>query len=507
MTTINLPTELLQQIIGNFSIPTLRLGTTRPDSEDFKANRAALRNLCLASGLIQGIAQPLLYQTVIIYNDTPNSLHRLIRSLILRPDLRPLVKYVAFTPFVKEADCRSDMARDYLVGALELVRDIAGRDGGFLHAAGLSEEIEAIKHAHSCDMDSSAASVPNGMFASLLCLTPEVHTVLLEVVPGIHRSSITETFGSVFGARVLDGSDARLLPKLTTLQLQAHPQTNGNIRRLENVTIIDCVVLLRRPTLLRLETYQADGEQWPCAYPGGADYLSNIREMHLTTSMSIWKLQNVIERAVNLKKLTLLPDCYTSALEDEAFTDQCVDAAVASRAGTLEELRFQTFAIGGVQSISNEGRFQRLPELTKLGVLEIETAALFRSQSLLHELDLHELLPPNLTELRLRTSWYTGDPDPMSAEEYEAAMLRQFSNLAAARREMLPHLRTIRFWPRASTLNGEDESRGPSVGSLILQRVEETMRDVGIDFIPVDELVVHRDQGLHAFNEAYADGK
>lgn len=445
MASSSLPPELWDAIVHCLQLPPLRLGDTKPN-DSYHSNQAALRNLCLASRQLQTIARRVLYHSVILYDSASPALYLLVRTLATKRELATFVRNLAVVtpdPNLLEKTLYCELLRRCLGASVPIdaraIFQAPPDEPGFFHTSGLS-------------LTSLSPDIFERLLGSLLCLLPNVQRLLIELPPLYHEWNVVEEVMQYqILARVLAGGsssrDALPLPNLTTLQVQAHPRTNGNGLYLDSVNMRACPILLDLPSIRTLDTYHTDGEDWLMDYTHG-NWLAKLRKMRLYTGMHMRKLERVLQSASNLDKLELMLDC----CEEESFDDfGDLNQALATRADTLQDLFISLQGAAGYTPIlGHEIRLGCLPLMHKLRILHTETNLLFYKKSRMKadELDLHMILPPNLQELRLEECWYISDEDSddMGLEEYIGLLLSQFKTLALFRDKKLPKLERVRFW-------------------------------------------------------------
>lgn len=485
----SLPYELWLRIIECLLLPPPRLGSAGPE-EEYQDNQAILHKLCSTATTLKGIAEKLLYRTIILHQANTGCLLPLLRTLLLRPDLRPHVKQVALTD--SSIDVKSRFAESFFAGRQQALSSLPASAWEFLSVSGLGSS----PTDYTLEDNEVGTEVGNRMFATLLCLCPQICTLLLDLPCTISENDF-EAMSCVLQAhdieRTVDGAASPcILPRLHTLQLQARPPLNGNAKRLQNFRIYACPTLFAMPNLRRLETYQAD--EWPrfaadeaVAQAQVAGWLAKIEQLHLSTSMRMSTLEALLGGAHSLKKLTLILDSWVepwwrwcSRNVDRLPT---CDSAICARADTLEELCFHVYGQISMKGlIGRASRLECLPKLTRLRVLETDLSSLFESKQRLRELGLADLLPPNLEHLKLHGEWYTFD-ESVTDEEYQGLLQGQFERLAD-KREWFPHLKVIDFFPTRPMLQPlESPARGTALDLATCDGIAYALRKKDIRIV------------------------
>ncbi|KAI0847525.1 hypothetical protein F5Y00DRAFT_263435 [Daldinia vernicosa] len=122
-----LPPELLLCVFDYFRLPVQDVTSTIPPPE-FLVNRKTLYNLCLTSSVLNDLAKPLLYQTVIFFLESRDSedhqsaiAYGGLRSLILL--VRTLFWKDEYCEYVKNIICPASLKPRDWDSELEIIRD------------------------------------------------------------------------------------------------------------------------------------------------------------------------------------------------------------------------------------------------------------------------------------------------------------------------------------------------------------------------------------------------
>lgn len=218
-----LPNEILNLVIEHLRAPSLCLGDQTPD-DSYRTNQAALCNLCLSSRVLNSIALPVLYHTVVFHDKRSPSLYRLLRTLAQRTDLPMLVKSVAFTTSARALGrwmtrWLLDEGKRHPESIIFCAPD---DDPDFFGASGLSMTV--VRGAHH-----KPVNLVERMLGSLLCFTPCVRTFLIETRHQQDLSALQDVFAQQIVAKVLAGpSAARPLPNLENLRVQTRSSLYEN---------------------------------------------------------------------------------------------------------------------------------------------------------------------------------------------------------------------------------------------------------------------------------------
>ncbi|KAK8011579.1 hypothetical protein PG990_010544 [Apiospora arundinis] len=530
----HLPTELRSEIVSYLELPRVDRDCLWAPQE-FLDNRSALRNLCLASRSTAAEARPWLYRRIILYIDGddvdfsisspalkvdrhvnmselpkvpyagPDSMVQLIRTLIHNPHLRTYIKYVA-CPFslsdIPPSSYTEQLEFDMKMMCSSWKRhaheftDTSGVERRILDMAGLSVPL---LNTPSCDRaeevgendgmplehEDKMEEVPQRLISVLLCLLPEVDTLLLQSCD--RRPS--EVTNRIITQCLKDEKIASsVLPKLTTLDLRVHQLRWKRMRERDAIPFDAVYALLHLPTLRHIATWQDDGfasffeihrpqQNGVAAFIDSYGVLDNVMQrprnshrewlpkietMSLTTAgYHCSYFYAACEMSTSLRRLTLdVIDVNRGGhFKSEFHSDATLNTSLLLRAETLEELRLGHFSYKH-NHIGGSGQLTHLPSMKKLHTLNIEMHMLFGPYERIQQLSLPDLLPPNLERLELGDVWSHGfnDPrghmDPLSIDWYPEALAGQLKKLAEAarptrgdQRSMLPKLCSVHLRP------------------------------------------------------------
>ncbi|KAK7998325.1 hypothetical protein PG989_006365 [Apiospora arundinis] len=540
----HLPAELRSEIVSYLELPQVDRDCLWAPQE-FLDNRYALRNLCLASRSTAAEARQWLYRSIILYIDGddvdfsisspalkvdrhvnvsempkhpyagPDSIVQLIRTLINNPHLRTYIKYVA-CPF-SLSDIPPPSYTEQLEFDMKMMcsswkrhahefTDTSGVERRILDMAGLS--VPPLGHEDEMD------EVPQRLIAVLLCLLPEVDTLLLQSCD--RRPN--EVTNRIITQCLKDEKIAfSVLPKLTTLDFRVHQLRWKRRRELETIPFDTVYALLHLPTLRHIATWQDDGfasffeihipqQNGVAAFVDShgvqdnvihrprhshREWLPKIETMSLTTAgYHCSYFYAACEMATSLRRLTLdVIDVNRGGhFKSKFHSDATLNTALLLRAETLEELRLERFDRHS-KHISASGQLTCLPSMAKLRTLKIEMHMLFESFEQARQLALPDLLPPNLERLELGDVWchalndLRGHVTPMGIDWYPEALAGQLQRLAEAvrparkdQRSRLPKLRSVHLWPHHWCL------RGRWLLEEQLHDIEQLLREVGVVF-------------------------
>lgn len=535
----HLPAELRAQVISYLELPRVDRDQLWP-SQEFVDKQSALRNLCLTSRSTAVEARIWLYRTIILFIDGddvdfsmsspsmkvfrhahefaspkvpfahPDSMVQLIRTLTHNPHLRTYIKYVA-CPFSKseippssytdqlEEDTKR-MCTSWVRHAHEF-SDTTGLERQILEMSGhaipptnkrLNNPDETIKGG-IWDL-TGKVEVVQRLVAVLLCLLPEVDTLLLQACD-YRPSRITHQILEKYMNN--KATSSLVMPKLATLQLQVHQLRWKRINDLEKTSFDAVYALLDLPTLRHIETWQDDGFNSFFAARGadpvdhiGLQWLPKIETLSLTSA--VYDCNNffaAIRWATSLRRLTM--DVYGMEISHPWYSRQpSLDEALLVHAGMLEELYLGTFS-KAYKHISEARCLSCLPHMTKLRVLSVEMSMMFGPFEKLTRLSLPDLLPPNLEQLYLVDAWLEADGEygrytypTRQIERHLEALVCQFEQLAdevrtpreQQQQQQLSKLRRVHLRP------GQLCTRGRWLQEGRLRHIERTLREVGVEF-------------------------
>ncbi|KAK7948076.1 uncharacterized protein PG986_008962 [Apiospora aurea] len=412
----DLPLEVWNNIASNFQLQPLDLGDYAPNST-FLATQACLRNICLTSHTLAAAAQPWLYRSIILYPDPespskgPKSFVQLLRTLATSPSLRLHIRHFAcaLKLWPTERDgCQDE--RKLVLQEWQAVRDVfealpPAEKRLFVQAALLepSSQVPApqiwpyaghlktgvvVGGIKGWNSDSQA---PQKLLAILLCFTPRLHTLLLQVTP--LADSPMRSFSDLlqYFLTQSSGDQSPVLPLLSTIRLQ--PDRFSTVRDPWTGVRVCQDFLEQLPSLRRLDLWKSwhtrNTDQQP-----DPKWASNLEGINIALKASLGDIACFVEQATALR--TLRVDCMALPL---AFSNQRpprdLNKALLQRAGTLERLR-----LTGMAGAFRGASLWCLPHLTHVEHLEIEYQQL-RPRGIAEEVRVPDMLPPNLRSLKL----------------------------------------------------------------------------------------------------------
>jgi hypothetical protein len=253
----------------------------------------------------------------------------------------------------------------------------------------------------------------------------------------IGASKTRETFAAAMQSQLSQRQPGRLLPNVTKLLFQADPErlATEEARRLGWPHVHDAEepeaarpgyywpIYMACPKLETLEFTRDDG-MWIAddvqAVMEETVRLSWVRELYLSNSLSTPK--DLCDILLTFPRLELL---YMSAEEwcpspahDETENDEVLDESLTKYGKHLRQLDLGWWScMECLPEIGEEGILTCLPKLTHMWELSIQMNLLYRdsrARTLLAGGQLVDLLPPNLTHLRLEEWWWTwAELDPL----------------------------------------------------------------------------------------------
>lgn len=413
-----LPLEVWSNITVDLQLQPMRLGDYAPDSA-FLARRACLRNLCLTSHKLLAAAQPLLYESIILYHIPeypsagPKSLVQLLRSLATSPSLRPHIRHLACALNLWPARCEIKKPRDAVVHEWQAMRDafedLPTVEKRFFDKASLFElpaQVQAPVEApqtrifrviDDTQLSNNDSQVPQKLLAILLCFVPKLQTVLLQ--GSSHADSPARPFSDLLQHFLVQGGvdQSPVLPRLSTIRLQpdrgASPETWTGVQICQDA-------LAHLPSLRRLDIWKASYTANNAAnnitpQPKWANRLENIR---IAMGSTMGEIVGLVEQAHALKNLRVDYVTLPARLRLHATPQTDLNQALQQHAATLVRLRLT----GITAPLQWQGlRLSCLPQLRCVEELEIEHQQLAGPGVASEEVRVPDLLPPNLRRLKL----------------------------------------------------------------------------------------------------------
>lgn len=435
----SLPAEIIHSILDWVALERPPIGETRPvrydslipgeDWHTFTRNRRALASLCLTSKKFAQYAQPLLYKTVPILDET--SLVLFFRTIAENPALRPLVRFFS---------CHLTLTRP------PVARNV--REALEVHCRRSDDYASKVYR-----FDQIGDRTPEGVVSFILLHLPRLETVLLQVPICDDFEDYTTLVSDLVIARdrfpdspippSLNFShdyDLQFAPiptppetpfmHLETMMLQGDPEMREYFENegCDEVPETWGAALLRytpmywiSPKLTTLEVSSDDGnfDFRQLGYYGRErkleHYIGNLRHVYLHDSIANPRnLHHILRHAPLLETLYMTPrlddgmgyEWDLPDLDSTAAHPESLDVALTKYAKNLRHLDVGWFEVFGRGTlIGEDGRLAALPMLKKLEKLCIQLSVLYGSDVAL--VPLANLLPPNLVELTLEDWWWT----------------------------------------------------------------------------------------------------
>jgi hypothetical protein len=551
---MDLPPELLQQILECLVPDCPEVGDTRPVSfdkltpeepwYDMKRNRRALRSLCLASRSLCAMAQPLLYCVISILDEEGMVL--LFRTLTERPGIGESARYLSCHLTLTQLEVIREMKRVMTrqIKSFHSNDRLLKEQFPAVHAA-LNVMVTALPFLNTSTGEFD--EVPQILFFYIASFTKRLETLLLQVPVCDDHPEYTALFEKFYQANQLrlkaPTGDSIFgeppLQHLKTLLLQGDPELlmhfEGDNCDCDIPDLWGCQA--RRyhplyealPSLTTLEVSSDDGvwDNMRHRRPDGTrpPYLERIRHLYLHNSIAYPRdLHHILINAPNLTTLYMTPRRDPEPYPDEEAAGmdehpESLDAALM-QPRARQQLRHLDIAWFDCTEHTNligaSGRLTSLPALVNLDKLCIQLCVLYGTGDPTTLLTpMASLLPPNLSELTLEEWWWDSVPtyDVMPGwtpaervrhyqgrAEYRAQAIAILSRFAADTRgaegRTMPRLRRVTFQTKflwTWRLDGfvSAESHFGAVAGLFAERgVEFRVQEDESECLPAEELVM-----------------
>ncbi|KAK4096446.1 hypothetical protein N658DRAFT_501589 [Parathielavia hyrcaniae] len=488
-----IPPELVALILDHLLPQPPEIGETRPVGYkqlmvdepwfDFTRCRRGLHSLCRVSRRLSGMARPLLYRRVAIWDE--KTLLLFFRTLCGKPDYGLWTRYLSCHITLTDLAVMREI-RELLPSYLDTF-ELAQGDGILTHAV---QHFLLMLRQYLPQMVLSEGDfddVPQGLVCFILMFLIKVETVLLQVPVSDDQPEYEAFCVQIAGVKNLYRDEPQATPfqNIHTLLLQGDPEL------LTQIEDEDCEcdtpevwgaqprryagLFASFPKLATLEVSSDDGV-WttelddPSLFntiPGILDdpelpFLRGIRHIYLHNSVAYpGDLHHLLLNAPQLETLYMAPrsDFPHETIDDNNHNahPEALDIALANHAKHLRELDVSWEDITGFESlVGPEGRLTSLAQMASLRTLCVQMALLYGRPSAVLETPLVELLPPNLVELALEDWWWSSvelaDEMPewgaerkvrhyQAQHHYRVSALRTLTQFA---RDVRPRLQSLR---------------------------------------------------------------
>ncbi|KAK2615596.1 hypothetical protein N8I77_002340 [Diaporthe amygdali] len=186
---LKLPVELQRMVVEELRLPRLPLGTRRCLNPDFIVPRWALHSLCLTSRHFHDLAEPLLYESIALTEDT--QFVQLLNSLLANRDRRSWIRRIACPMCImEETDTMVVLPLWNQIIAPKKGMDLNQREKRALQLAGLEldhilEEDRWINDYGSeesgCGLREDEWAFCDQLLAVIICLTTCLEDLLLQI--------------------------------------------------------------------------------------------------------------------------------------------------------------------------------------------------------------------------------------------------------------------------------------------------------------------------------------
>ncbi|KAK4221427.1 hypothetical protein QBC38DRAFT_129991 [Podospora fimiseda] len=435
----HLPPELLQQILECLVPQPPEAGETKPVAYDqmvegepwydFIQNRRSLASFALASRACNNMVTPLLYRHVAIYDEI--SLVLFFRTLIEHPEYGEWTRFLSYHMTLTDAAVIREIRRAMSTYLPNM--NPASEPRHLMHAIksallGMETSLPRLqlRHGHFDE-------VPQALVNFTLMLCGRLDTLLLQVPICDEQLDYDALFSRMEAAKTHFQEyepDRRLFSSIRTLLMQGDPEL---VRHLMHEKC-DCEIpeiwgsqprtyhklLQCLPNLNSLEVTADDGV-WnhPLDDSGfwgneqTTPYLAGIRQVYLHASSSCpGNLYLLMKNAPDLETL------YVDSRPDELYVPgpgldfehgdpQSFDVALKKFGKKLRELDVSFYDVTGNEGlIGPRGRLTQLASMKRLEKLCVQLGALYGAPAAAAELQMLDLLPPNLVELTLDDWWW-----------------------------------------------------------------------------------------------------